>query len=231
MKGRIEAWSFSRYKTYEECPRRAKFSYVDRLPEAPASRAMIRGQEVHTGCEQYLKKVRGARIPVEAFTFKKDIQALRKARQMESEAEWACTADWMRCAWMDQDVWLRAKIDVHYSLVDKHKTIIDFKTGSTFKPPDQWAYKQRSLYALMGFMLFPQVDIIDVGMWYFDRPWNSNSFEDKYVRKTHAKKLQNTWERRAEKMTSDRNFLPKPGEACRWCPHHAKKGGPCKVGK
>ena len=214
MKGKIEAWSFSRYKTHSECPRRAKYAYVDRLPEAPPSHAMLRGQMVHEACERYLKKVKGAKIPPEALNFKKEMQQLRRARKLASEDEWACTADWVRCNWMDQDVWLRAKVDAHYSLADPHMVIIDFKTGSVRTPPDEWAFKQRSLYALFAFMRYPQVQGVEVGMWYFDRPEGTNLFIDSYTRRGHLKRLRNTWERRAKKITSDRKFPAKPGNAC-----------------
>jgi len=50
----ITAWSFSRWNTYEQCPRKAKYQIIDRMP-IEQNDAMRRGSIIHILAEMYVK--------------------------------------------------------------------------------------------------------------------------------------------------------------------------------
>src|SRR5688572_31029351 len=100
----IRAWSFSRWSTYEQCPLKAKFQFIDRLKTA-SSPALEKGLAFHNAAESYLRG-QVKTVPVLLKTFKKELQELRKAKA-EPEVEWCFDKDWRAVSWFHKDAWLR----------------------------------------------------------------------------------------------------------------------------
>ena len=47
---RITTWSYSRWTTYEDCPARARYKFLDRLPD-PSGPGEDRGTALHKAAE------------------------------------------------------------------------------------------------------------------------------------------------------------------------------------
>lgn len=214
---RITAWSFSRWKDYEQCPRKAKYKHVDKLKE-PGSSAMQRGSDIHTLAERYLKAELPA-LPNELCLFTKEFKALQK-KKPGVEAEWAFKDDWSRTDWFNKEAWLRIKVDAYAFPKKKAMDVIDHKTG---KPKDDHDL-QLSLYAMGGFLIFPEVETITSRLWYLDA-----GKEDKAVfKRTELGGLRRDWLDRVKRMMTDTRFPACPGNYCRWCHFRKSNGGPCE---
>lgn len=212
----ITAWSFSRWKDYEKCPFYAKTKHIDKRKE-PGSPAMQRGGEIDKKCEQYLK-LPLFKLPEEVKSFAKEFAVLKKLKPMTQE-NWAFNLAWEKVDWFAKDAWLRVKMDAAVKKA-KRARLIDFKTG---KPKDDHAL-QLELYALSGFLLFPEVTDIDTELWYTDL----GKEDKKPFKRSQVPLLKETWLDRIKAMLTDKRFSPKPGNYCTWCPFSKAKGGPCK---
>jgi RecB family exonuclease len=220
---RIEAWSFSRFGTYETCPARAKFKYLDKLDE-PQGQAASRGSEIHKLAEKYVLGKLPPRIPEDLDRFEDEFENLRKLNKrrgvhVSTEQQWAFTRDWEVTGWFEVDTWCRMVVDAAVLQKDT-LTIIDYKTGK-IRPDHK---KQLELFALGGLVLHPQVKQVRAELWYLDQ----GVLDDEHYGPKQVKKLQKTWADRTRRMLNDTRFDPNPSGACNWCAFAKKKGGPCR---
>lgn len=212
----ITSWSYSRYATYEECPAKAKYKFIDKLPD-PGNEAMERGNTIHKLAEDYTKgKIK--KLPPELLRFKDDFEELKRSKPIVEETL-AFTKDWKQTRWDD---WtgcaVRIKTDA-MCLDGSTLYIIDHKTGKMREGYDS----QLSLYA-MGGMLAYDIKLVNTQMWFLD----SGDRVEKEFKATELTKLMKEWDKRTAPMLNDTRFSPKPGNGCRWCPFSKSKGGPCK---
>jgi RecB family exonuclease len=232
----LTSWSYSRYGTYDQCPLKAKLSYIDKLPQEKGP-AMERGAEIHTLAENYLKGVT-SRLPKELAKFGDELKMIRalakkKPHLVNIEDTWALRSDWTPTVWNDwQGCWLRIKLDVAYIATgDQGQPIahvIDFKTGS-FRRDNQDSYLvQLELYALgalikwqdlAGLEVRPELMYLDAGI-RFPYPESLTASD--------LPRLKKEWQKRVKPMLADKRFAPKPNRFCGWCDWNAQKGGPCK---
>lgn len=224
-KPQLKAWSYSRLRTYEECPRKAKYQYLDKLgSDKPTPKAMARGSEIHAECEKWLRS-RATAIPESMQMFTKEFRKLRKIRNLQVEQQWAFTEDWGNADWFDTtgETWARIVVDAAGIITEKKKQvyrIIDFKTGKVREENE----KQLELYALAGFHL-QGVDLVRGELWYLD--------QGEIVELTYAPSeipaIDKAWRARAKRMTADKRFPTTPSHSsCNWCDFKKAKGGPCR---
>lgn len=214
----IKSWSYSRYALHTECPAKAKYKFLDKLPEPPAP-AMERGNKIHKLAEDYTKgEIK--KLPPELKLYKDQFEELRRSKPMVEES-WTFRQDWSETTWNDWNgAWCRIKVDA--SCLDETELyVIDHKTG---KPRDGYE-EQLSLYALGGMLKFPHIEMVHTQLWYLDH-------DIEPVAKSYSikefKDLKVGWEKRVKPMLSDTRFSPKPSHKCQWCPYSKAKGGPCK---
>lgn len=215
------AWSYSRLHTYQQCPLRAKLSFIDKVKE-PESPALLNGQMVHKLAEAYcLPKSHPhyrAALPDELKNFKKEFTALRKANP-QVEQQWAFTREWKETGWFDYNCWVRVVVDSCYLRPDQTLVLIDYKTGRI----NEEHKEQLGLYALCGMLKF-KVLKVEVQLWYIN---HSESFSDIFTEKD-IPRLKKTWEKAGSKMMNDTLFAPRPGDYCRWCHYSQAKMKLCK---
>jgi len=213
---RITAWSFSRWKDYEQCPLKAKYKHVDKMKEPPAP-AMERGSAIHKLAENFAKgELR--KLPPELKLFSEQFAELKKSRPMVEES-WAFTDRWSPTDWFAFNAWLRVKTDAA-CLDGDTLYVIDHKTG---KKKDDHA-DQLSLYAVAGMLKYPAVRKVVSQLWYLD----SGEMTDQDFDVSELPGLQKDWVAKTKAMLNDMRFSPKPGNHCRWCSFSKSKGGPCK---
>lgn len=222
---KITAWSFSRWQAYEECPRKAKYKFIDKLPE-PQGEALVRGTALHELCEFYLKGII-KKIPPELKLITQQLKELKKAKAVP-EAEFAFNRDWKPVDWFAKDAWCRVKADSTILPITGRGTptvkVDDFKSGK-LKPEGSTYDLQLELYALAGLMTYSTAEQADTSLIFIDHGKSvaSNSFTRKDIQK-----LQAAWERRTKRMLADTKFVPNPGNACRYCHFKKGNGGPCE---
>lgn len=221
---KITSWSFSRWATYDKCPRLAKYKFLDKLQE-PSSPALERGTALHLLCETYLRK--GGRIPKDVKLIEPYLKEFKK-RKATPEAEFAFNKSWEPVSWFAKDAWCRVKADVTIDpLVDEEEPqveIHDFKSGKLKEGESEYTL-QLELYGVAGLVTKPTAAKAYTSMVFIDHGKIVPS--EVYLRKD-LKKIQKKWEIRVKPMLNDTTFKPKPGVACRWCAFSKSKGGPCE---
>lgn len=227
----IKSWSPTRLIEFEQCAYRAKLKIIDKvpeperpLPEGKTEHANDRGTRIHDECEQY---VRGDKddTPKEAHKFEAELKSLRKRYtegKVELEGEWGFDKNWEPCDY--KTAWLRLKCDAIVHLTSTHLLVVDYKTGRKFGNEIKHG-EQLQMYALAAAIKFPNVETIDVELWYFDQKDGENyTHETKSAAKW--KYHQKFFSNRGLKMTNETKFLPNPNAlSCRWCPY---KDGICE---
>ncbi len=219
----IKSWSYSRLGDFETCAYRAKLKIIDKIPEperplkpGQTEHANDRGTRIHDEIEKY---IRGRRkdIPVEAAKhFKAEIESLRArfiAKTVSLEGEWGFNREWEIAPY--PGAWLRMKCDAVIHMSPKHIVVVDYKTGRKFGNEIKHG-EQVQLYALAAAIRYPEVDIIDVELWYLDQ--DELTHETKPIKKWlyHLKPFNN----RGLKMTNATEFKANPSSyACKWCPY------------
>jgi len=236
----ISAGSFSRLIVFEDCNRRAKIAFVDRIKEPPrgdppsycpknpvtGEREWFdkRGIRVHDTADAFLRNV-GPACP-EMEHFMPEFEQLKKlfaANKVHAEETWAFTRDWDLTTWDDWDnCWMRIKVDAFAILrgsLDEpvEAVVIDYKTGKAWGNEAKHA-DQCQLYQLGAFKRFPTLETIHVEAWYLDQNCMLDGGVKTYLR-PQGLRFQARWERRMKALTTESIFKPMPSKtACKWCP-------------
>lgn len=233
----ITAGSHSRLVIFEQCRARAKYAFIDRLPEpdrGPPPRNMLewpndRGSRIHDECEAYVKGNREA-LPAEAKKFEEEFKELRARFAdgvVDSENMWCYDDAWQPCGSRDWNrIWFRIKVDAIYFSSTEDAVVIDYKTGKRWGNEVSHA-EQGRIYAVGTFLRYPKLKNLKVELWYLDQD-ELTSFD---YRRNQAMYFFNGLNERNMEMTSARDFNPNPNrETCKWCPYGPRWDGPCKVG-
>ena len=218
----IEAWSYSRYRAYKDCPAAFKYAHVDKRPAGPGSPAMQRGEQIHLLAEKYAKKLMPKTVPAPLARFEKQFLEVRALNPIV-ENGWGFRRDWSfidRPDWFGPDVWFRMKADLMINYRDDTADLIDHKTGKMYGTNEE----QVELFALSGFKRFPHIKHITTRLWYLDS--GEEIISEYSARQVPA--IQKKWEQKIKPMFADRRFAPLPSWRCGTCAFSKAHGGPCK---
>jgi CRISPR/Cas system-associated exonuclease Cas4 (RecB family) len=218
FKPKIVAWSYSRLKTWEECPAKAKYKFLLKLPE-PDSPYAARGTDLHELAENYIK---GTVIdcPPPLVDVKEYLDAL-KHESTKTEMQVAFDDNWEPCEWFSVKTYCRVIFDA-VKREGAKATVVDHKTGKKYDEHTD----QLRLYALASFMLWPDVEEIEAQVIYIDHAERLRMT----FHRSSVEELKAYWEGRANKMRSDDMFSPTPNPKCKWCHFRKSNGGPCVFG-
>ncbi len=226
---RFKSWSNSRWNDYAQCPQRAMFKHLDKLPE-PKSEPMERGIFIAKQEEAYFKG-EARNVPPDIHPNLKPLfREIKKKPGLIVEENWGFNVKWEQVDYFDWDnCWLRVKVDVGWY----GKAVLslrDNKTGK-FRQEDQQGGKydeQLQLYSAAGIVMYPEATKIETGLIYTDLGIQYPQGAPTVVTPGEAKKLQAAWSKKVAPMFADRRFSPRPGNYCRWCHYRKSNGGPCK---
>lgn len=213
----IRQWSLSTYKTYKTCPRKVKLNKLDGIKEPPSPQ-MQRGIDIHKLGEDFVKGTI-KKLPTELDKFATEFKLLRKMKAT-AEEEWAFTKEWQPTGWFDANAWVRMKLDASYHPHPAALTVIDYKTGKVYEDNKL----HMSLYALGAFLMHPEVEVVNVELWYLDQ---GETQHDTYTR-DEVKDMIESWVWSSSALLNDTTFAPRPGYYCRWCFYSKAKGGQCE---
>jgi hypothetical protein len=206
------AFSYSRMKNFEVCPRRHHEVDLKKSFRESESEQLTWGNAVHKGLENRIAK--GVKLPIGMEMYEELCQKIASSPgKVLTEQQLAINKDFGPTAWFAPDAWFRAKIDVAIVL-EPVALVVDFKTGKivedsvqlTLSAAAMFAHapevkKIRSRFYWLGYAAEPSdVDLMRDGMPAF---WTS------------------IWPRvEALKVAYDTdNYPPVPGRLCRkWCP-------------
>ncbi len=206
-------WSYSSLATYEECPAKWKYSYIDRLPNPP-SPAMERGTRLHQLCETVLND-HSAAMPSELDGIAKVLERLR-ANEAKPEKAWRLNSEWRP---VDSQSWVLGIIDVHF-FKNGALHVYDFKSGKPYASHK----KQLELYALIGMATYPEAGRVECGAIYID---SGKIGYRRTIERAETAPMQVAWTSRAAALFEDVELQPKRGSGCYWCAFKDSLGGPC----
>lgn len=202
-------WSYSQVSCWQQCPHRAKLSYLDKVPQGPPAPALVRGSAIHKEAELYITEQQYA-VPVSLFLVSGRIKKLQKLKP-DVELCWGVSRTWEPCDPFGEQRWLKVILDIHYRKGNT-ATIIDYKTGKQRPENHQ---KQMGLYALAAFA-HEGISSVHTQLWYVD---HGIVHADSYSR-TEMGEMQEQWAQIVAFMEADTIFPKKPGLLCKWCPFH-----------
>ena len=205
------AFSYSRMKNFEVCPRRHNEVDLKKSFKEAESEQLTWGGAVHKALEMRLKT--GAKLPIGMESW--EPMAARYANspgEVLVERQLAITKDFTPTEWFAPDAWYRAKIDVTV-LMSPVALVADWKTGKILEDS-----VQLSLAAAAVFIHHPDVQKIRSRF-----VWLGDGCETNVdlSRDDMPKFWASIWPRvEALKTAYDtNNYPPIPGRLCRrWCP-------------
>lgn len=207
--------SYSGKSLYKECPLRWHDVYVlgNRQPSGPAA---DRGTYLHELLESFFKGESVFPGSNRALApWQKYMETLAMGNPV-AEGEVAVRRDWSSCAFDDPDAYFRGKKDLE--LVDgRTLNLYDWKSGKEY---DSHVYQGQSYSALT-----PGYDFYKVHFVYLDIPFLVKSWEYTGIQ-VEEFKVQITDE--IEVIRNATEFIPTPGDHCRWCHLSWRRGGTCK---
>jgi CRISPR/Cas system-associated exonuclease Cas4 (RecB family) len=212
--------SYSKYSTYEKCPRKFKFRYMDKLEE-PKGDAMSRGTVIHNSVEDFLLgKVDQLHPDIHSY-YGQFFTALRDAGAIPEE-KIAVDRNWKLTDWDSPDAYCRSVLDIRMPMRDDGEVqVFELKTGKIY--PEH--YDQRELYAVKVQALLKDAKMIKVTGIYLDLKKNSPTYLHPHYYQEPKIEL---WASKFRTILRDELFIPNPTFSCRFCHFRKDNGGPCE---
>tara|TARA_R110000772_G_scaffold510_3_gene1883 strand:- start:3436 stop:4107 length:672 start_codon:yes stop_codon:yes gene_type:complete len=157
----IAPWSFSKIKSFEQCPKKFYHLKVAKSYKEPETEAMLYGTAVHLAAEEYIRD--GTALPAKYDYCKDVLDSLKgKAGEKICELEMGLTANLEPCGFRDDTVWWRGIADlVILDRESKTAWVIDYKTSKNTRYADKG---QLELMALAVFKHYPDIEIVKGGL-------------------------------------------------------------------
>ena len=227
-KGNIKNVSFSGLQVFESCPYHL---YLDKVGLIPGSTnaAASRGSAIHDMLENYVNgtldetEINWSLMKSNVYhqnlinTFRKDYEV----GLVIPELKYAITKNLNPCKWDSKIMWHRGAIDVvlFKDSNKKQAVLFDYKTGSNNKTVVHKS--QLMLYALMMFILYPQLEDISASPIYLDH--KQDPFYSTFKR-SDFDLFWPRWHARLSAVTEANVFPARPNKFnCKWCPHKAAR--------
>jgi len=224
----ITAWSWSRLLDYSKCPALCNYKHVSTkwkawLKSQPEGDALTKGSAAHKDCENYMTRKPESTITPAMTTFRAEFQDLRKRlkpSQLQTELQVAFNKDWSPVDWFASDAWVRFIFDITWiEATEARREAIDYKTGKNREE----AHPQLRLGNLLSFFMSPKIKVAHSAFWFLDL----GEAHEEMLLEGDVEKERSAWLKRVKPMLSDRVFMPKPGNHCRWCNFSKNRQGPC----
>lgn len=227
---KITAWSPSRLFKYEECPRKAKFAYVDKIPEpGPKAEHLVKGERMHADLEHYVKGFKPD-LPEDLAKMRIIAAELRAGYQrgeVRAEVELAVRRDWSVTSWFAKDAWGRFKLDIVQVMEKSKGRVLDWKSGK-YKPDGDYA-DQLNAYSTAALAATPSLESMTSALIFAEHTDIPVERPEGSIHRDELDKWKEYWTKRVAKMENDTVFAPRPSPmGCKYCPYSRNKGGPCE---
>ena len=149
------AWSYSRLKNYESCPKKYYHLSVKKDVQEKEGEAIRYGKLVHKALEKRVGK--GVPLPLNLRYLEKYADTLANSKgEKLTEQQLAIDANFEPCDWFSKDTWCRGIIDLAV-LNLPHGVVVDYKTG---KISDD--YTQLILSGALLMLHEPEIQTLDL---------------------------------------------------------------------
>ena len=210
----MAAWSFSRLKNFESCPKKFWHLMVRKDVRQDENDTLRYGKEVHKALEDRVKKDK--RLPMHLTHLEKVAKNFasppHKTDEILTEQQLAITKGMEPTGWFDKDVWVRSIID-YLAITGDKALLVDYKTGKMYDD-----FTQLKLAAAMLMLHRPDINTVTVVYWWIK---DKKLTKDYLCREDMAEiwnELLPRVKRYDEAHTAD-EFPAKSGYLCRnWCP-------------
>jgi hypothetical protein len=228
------AWSYSKLKNFETCPRRYQAVDVDKTVEQGRSEALDRGDELH---EAMRNRVVGSTPLPAHFVYmerwaEKLTRVLHPYQIIQCELKLSADRHGKPTGYFDKTTWLRTKIDYLRFMPTEVENqdfahVVDYKTG---RPPKIWDGTQLLINAYLIFQHYKS--IVKMRVDYLWTEYNDTNHET-FTRAETPKAFDALLPRVSALEDAHRTgiFPPKPCGLCQdycdvtSCEHHGKRMG------
>ena len=162
MSKKVNAWSFSRLKNFEQCPKKFYHTSIRKDVIESQNDTMLYGNRVHKVLELRVKN--GKRLPMD-MTHLESIAAKFadpkvKPDEILTEQQLAIDENYQPCDWFSKDTWTRAIID-YLAIRGDSAVLVDYKTGKMYDD-----FTQLKMAAALLFLFRPEINTIKVVYWW-----------------------------------------------------------------
>jgi len=157
----VAPWSFSKLKSFNQCPKQFYHLKVAKDYKEKQSSAMFYGNQFHRAAEHYVKD--GEPLP-KKFMYSKPVLDSLIAKKGDKLCEYrmGLTENLEPCRFSDRDAWYRGICDlIILNEEDKLAWVVDYKTSKNTRYADKY---QLELMALAVFKHFPAVETVRAGL-------------------------------------------------------------------
>ena len=230
------AWSFSKLKNFETCPRRHWHCDMKRDITEEMSDAVLWGNKLHDALasaigtdDNHLRerrdRIEQRPLAAEYARYQPWVSKLLAARaagaKVYVEQGLAITRGFKPCWWFDREAWFRAKIDVKVVTADgRMAAAYDWKTGAR-----KMESVQLLLSALAVMLHEPAIEAVRTEFVWFKEMKDTDPFDCIDRVSFRRNEMSAAWNSVAprvkliEQAFADRHYPAKPSGLCRrWCP-------------
>lgn len=207
------AWSYSKLKNFESCPKRHYHVDIAKDAKEEESEQLVWGNEVHAALAARLSKKTPLPMPMKSY---EDwcVKIEETPGELLVEQKLAINRDFGPTSWFAKDAWFRAVGDViKLSPTVAVALIGDWKTGKIVEDSQQLA-----LSAACVFAHYPTVQAVRSEFFWLGEDARTSAT---MKRSDMAQMWRNLWPRieALESAHDHTNYPAKPGRLCkRWCP-------------
>lgn len=209
--------SLSKWSTFNQCPAKYKYQYVDKLPRGTGSEAMSRGVAIHKTFEDFINHGAPLMPPFDRYhSFIDELKAHADATVL-AEGEILVDSNWQLTS--DKDAaWIISILDMSV-VTPSIVGVYDWKSGKIYDEHKD----QKELYSLMAHAKYPEAKRIEAHHVYVDLGKNTKLTYDI----SDLGPIRDRWTSNFKTLEYTDKFIPMPSFKCRFCDYSKAKSGPC----
>ena len=223
----MSASSYSRIKTWRQCPAKSYYKYELKLPEE-ASPYAERGNRVDKIVQDILTGENPVQPHEALMQDGVDVTKLLhllgpyRGKDPMTQLELAVSKEWKPVGWNSLSAYVRGKPDIVCMVAPSTIRLADLKTGKYYDEH----YDQLELYAIMLFCHYDEADTVEAEILYTDKV--KEKVHSVYTRE-QLPMLIARWSETIGRVLTDSTHSFRAGFHCRWCSYSKTRGGPCPV--
>lgn len=220
---KIMALSHSRLSDFNQCPRKFKLRYIDKVKEFGEdnkSAHLVRGTNVHAALEQYIVKrnsgengIRPSSLSEVESTKPLIDKLFNNYTSVLPENQVSIDNTWAQTDWFSKTSYYRAIFDM-ICIRPQDVMIVDFKTGKLTDYTPSNGYGQLELSAAIALSLWSNIPTVNTAYVYVD---HKKSVSKTFTQQDKPRLVQ-WFKQEHDKVNAEEEFKPKVNEFCKWCP-------------